>query len=431
MSNDRIGERMAGPGIRYWELAQALAVRHQVTLVAPGMTWTSDTFRCVRRGSVSWMSLMADQDVAVGQLVTAPMIAALRRTGTAFVLDAYDPMEFETLEQNKFDPPALRRARERSLHGIQTLAFLLADGVVCASERQRDLWLGTLLALGRIGATTYDADDTLRQLIDVVPFGCQSAPPRRSGPGPRELFGLPEDTVIALWGGGIWEWFDPLTIIEAMSELSESHPRLALVFMGVASPGESSVASAKARRTEELVDHFGLRDRSVFFSYGWVPYDQRQSFLLDADVGVSAHLDHTETRFAFRTRVLDYFWAGLPCLVTEGDSMADLVAERGAGRVLGFTDVAGWTKALAELVEDPGARQSEGIASASLAAELTWPMVASRLEAVCARVVTVQPKPLSLRMAREMFRYYANGFRAIGLDGGLSALVSWWRAERS
>jgi hypothetical protein len=36
-------------------------------------------------------------------------------------------------------------------------------------------------------------------------------------------------------------------------------------------------------------------------------------------IGVSAHPAHLETRFAFRTRMLDYLWAGLPIVSTEGE----------------------------------------------------------------------------------------------------------------
>ena len=54
----------------------------------------------------------------------------------------------------------------------------------------------------------------------------------------------------------------------------------------------------------------------------WVPYDERADFLLDADLGVSTHLEHIETAYSFRTRVLDYWWAGLPVVATDGDTFA-------------------------------------------------------------------------------------------------------------
>jgi hypothetical protein len=42
-------------------------------------------------------------------------------------------------------------------------------------------------------------------------------------------------------------------------------------------------------------------------------------------VGVSTHRDHLETRLSFRTRMLDYIWAGLPIVCTDGDHFASLV----------------------------------------------------------------------------------------------------------
>ena len=50
---------------------------------------------------------------------------------------------------------------------------------------------------------------------------------------------------------------------------------------------------------------------------------------------VSAHFDDIETRFAFRTRLLDYFWAGLPIVTTDGDVLGDLVLEAALGRPFG------------------------------------------------------------------------------------------------
>ena len=74
------------------------------------------------------------------------------------------------------------------------------------------------------------------------------------------------------------------------------------------------MARLAVARAEEL----GLRDRVVFFNEGWVPYEQRGAYLLEADLGVSAHFDDLESRFAFRTRLLDCFWAGLPVVTTVG-----------------------------------------------------------------------------------------------------------------
>ena len=103
-----------------------------------------------------------------------------------------------------------------------------------------------------------------------------------------------------------------------------------------------------------------------------MPFDDRAGYLRDADIGVSTHLDHVETAFSFRTRLLDYLWAGLPVVATRGDSFAPLIEQRGVGRTVEALDVAGLEAALAELLLDPAAAAEAQDASRTLAAEMTW-----------------------------------------------------------
>ena len=86
-------------------------------------------------------------------------------------------------------------------------------------------------------------------------------------------------------------------------------PSVKLVFMGASSRPEAIRATSEARA---LAADSDLLDRVVFFNEGWVPYEERGAWLLGAACALSCHVSHLETRFAFRTRVLDSFWAGLP-----------------------------------------------------------------------------------------------------------------------
>jgi glycosyltransferase involved in cell wall biosynthesis len=114
-----------------------------------------------------------------------------------------------------------------------------------------------------------------------------------------------------------------------------------------------------------------------------VPYDQRQDYLLEADIGISAHQDTIETRFAFRTRVLDYIWAGLPMLLTSGDYFADLLEQSHLGPTLPPGDIDGWTGAMLGLASNPQLRQSIKGRLATLAARFTWEKVAQPLVEYC------------------------------------------------
>ena len=94
------------------------------------------------------------------------------------------------------------------------------DFFICASERQRMLWLGWLEAAGRVNPLTYDADPTLRALIDTVPTGVPAEPPQQTRPLVRGVVpGIGQDDPLLVWGGGVWNWLDPLTLIEAVERL--------------------------------------------------------------------------------------------------------------------------------------------------------------------------------------------------------------------
>jgi glycosyltransferase involved in cell wall biosynthesis len=110
---------------------------------------------------------------------------------------------------------------------------------------------------------------------------------------------------------------------------------------------------AMVKTAVDLAEQLGVLDSHVFFNFGWVPYAERARFLLDADLGVSAHFDTVETRFAFRTRLLDYLWAGLPSVVTGGDAIGDRIGDRGLGRTVGYGAVDEWAEAITGLLDDP------------------------------------------------------------------------------
>ncbi|MDT9702394.1 glycosyl transferase, partial [Streptomyces sp. P17] len=81
------------------------------------------------------------------------------------------PLHLEQLEQardTQFD-----RWNSQVLTATEVLNEQLAraDFFICASEKQRLFWLGQLAAVGRVNAMTYESDNSLSDLIAVVPFG--------------------------------------------------------------------------------------------------------------------------------------------------------------------------------------------------------------------------------------------------------------------
>ena len=59
----------------------------------------------------------------------------------------------------------------------------------------------------------------------------------------------------------------------------------------------------------ELSEELGLKDRNVFILNGWVPYEEIDNYLAEADASVCLGYENIESRFAFRTRYVDLFRA--------------------------------------------------------------------------------------------------------------------------
>jgi glycosyltransferase involved in cell wall biosynthesis len=376
---------MAGPGIRSYRLALELARDSEVTLVVPFRTdLAPETIEVVQDDpwdDKRMSERVRGYDAVVAQSLPVPTMARLARSDTIAIYDLYDPVTIESLAWSTDHPPSRRLdALGRLARLLQTASLACGDAFICASERQRDMWLGALETLGRIDRAAYERGPSLRHLIDVVPFGLDPEPPRSARPVLKGVVpGIDEDNRVLLWGGGIWNWFDPLTLIHAVHRLSARRHDMRLFFLGLRHPNPGVPAMAMEQRAVELARGLGLTDRVVFFNFGWVPYDLRGAYLLEADIGVSAHLDSVESRFAFRTRLLDCFWAGLPVISTTGDVLSELVRERQIGRSVDAGSVDGWVEALEALLDDDAELGLMKARLDAVRAEFAWPRVVQPL----------------------------------------------------
>jgi glycosyltransferase involved in cell wall biosynthesis len=154
--------------------------------------------------------------------------------------------------------------------------------------------------------------------------------------------------------------------------------------MGMKSPNPKVPLMDMAVKAKALAEQLGILHSHVFFQEDWVAYEERANYLLDADIAVSAHFDLIETRLSFRTRILDYFWAGLPILTTAGDDLADLIQSEGAGSALSFEDADAWASAIIELLSDEGKAKGCHQASAALGERFQWSNTAIPLKRFCA-----------------------------------------------
>jgi Glycosyl transferases group 1 len=213
-----------------------------------------------------------------------------------------------------------------------------------------------------------------------------------------------------LWGGGSWDWFDPVGAVEAFAEVVREVPNAKLYFLGF----QLASANVKPMRVAELtrrrVSELGL-DKSVIFG-DWAPYDEREAYLVEADVALSAARDLAETRLSFRTRVLDYLWAGLPIVATSGDVLSDLVVEEKVGLVVPPGDPRALAAAMIRLLTSPALRAECSANATRVATRFTWPSAVAPLR----RLVLEPWKWADARALRPRHRQLTEELRGLLAD---------------
>ena len=309
----------------------------------------------------------------------------LAKTDKVMVVDLYDPFHLEQLElSSEVAEHDVRVEVVASTVAVLNEQIARGDFFLCASEKQRDFWLGALGALGRINPPTYDADKSLRSLIDVVPFGVDDEPPARRGtPFAASSTGIAADDEVLLWGGGVYNWFDPLTLIRAVHDWRSAGRSCASYFLGMKHPNPEVPQMRMATAPMALADELGLTGSHVFFNHDWVP--------LRAARRLAARRRHRREH-APRSRrdrlLLPHPRARLPL-----GRVADRVHRgRRHGRPRGRTssrrgvppgDPAALAAAFETLLGDDGRRKEAAAAVADIAPGFAWSTALAPLVAFC------------------------------------------------
>lgn len=400
----QVREGISGLGIRALELARGLARSHEVVIAArDGDGRERDGIRIERLARRGLPRLLHGTSIVVSTACPPWLLPLLRARGIRLVADLYDPVVLEKLEASRHlaggeGHGVAAIAQARRLAGLQLDA---ADFVMCASERQRDLLLGMLVARGRITPDLYRGDPNLRRLVDVVPFGIPDADPEPEPGALRRL--LPEparEGVVAVWNGTPWKWLDAPTAVRAAAAVEDE--RFALVFLAGDPPRETApLADLDAARA--LAADLGVLGSRVHFLDEWIPYERRGGVLLDADMVVALHRDHTEARFAFRSRLLDALWCLRPVVATAGDELGERMAAAGLATLTPAEDETEVAAAFERLCE-PEERAAAAASAGPLRDGLRWRRALGPLERYASSPWT---SPRSPRLEPRMAAYYS------------------------
>ncbi len=340
ISHDVVNGKMGGPGARYLKIAEALANDIDVTLAIPNPTdLIVPSIRLViyredQPGMVK--TLVENHDVSLITGYMAIKYPFLKSSDKRLIVDLYDPFFLENmyyyLDHNPAEQMKLNDSAVEALNAL----IMTGDFFICGTERQRDFYLGMLSAMKRVNPLTFQQDPTMRSLIDVVGVGFPDQAPDKHAV--LRGVSLPKNARMVVWGGGIWNWLDPVTLVAAWPEVIHKVRNAHLVFLGTRYPNPQVPEHSKARETMAAANAIGEKGKTIHF-IEWLAYPDHQALLGEANVGVTLQPEHVEAHFSIRTRVIDYFWSHLPTLVSEGDITAEWVKEFRVGEVVRAGDV--------------------------------------------------------------------------------------------
>ncbi len=373
-----LGERLAGPEIRGWEIVRAFADRHAVTAVAAVATATvREGVPVVPHSRVNVLREMYRHDVVIGPVI--PPYALVGGGDCLRVADLYDPVELEVATVGDW------KSRRRSRQHVQTrdLHLRWADVVIGANERQVAAIRSDLAAIDR----------HQQPAVLTVPMGLPAAPPATGGHPLRERFAAigPTDPVV-LWWGSVWRWLDAETAVAAIGLLAERHPNLRMVITA----GRPANSATDPLNVTEDVRRFarerGLLDRHVFFLDEWVPFEDRHRYIADATLGITLHADTPEASIAARARYMDCVWASLPLVLARGDEVAARLADAGAATLVAPHDSVATAAAIEAMLVDDRRLVDAREACRRVAAEFHWPALLAPLVATV-EAAPRQPRP--------------------------------------
>jgi glycosyltransferase involved in cell wall biosynthesis len=395
LCHDTLGDKIAGPGIRYLNLAKQIEKVASVTL---GMFYNSKEVpslpgvQPVKTVGDGYKNLFDKHGVLFAQWMSNDMLQYAYDTGKTIIFDLYAPVPIEYLASLEFATDKVSAEKDIIFESIlenykQYLS--LGDYFVCSNERQRDFWLGYMTSLNIIRPTNFK-EFIKTDRIGLCPMGISSVPPSSKKLELRKRASLGKDDFVLLWTGGIWDWFDAQVVIRAVKKLN--NPRVKLVFMGTQHPNtkvyKKEMPESLAAR--QLAKDLKVADKSVIFLDGWVDYDDRASYLLDADAAIYADKESTETRFSHRTRVLDHIWAGLPTICSEGDYLSEELGKRNMAITVPERSSDEFAKAIDKAVESPDLLSAMRVNIAKQAKDFTWDELTKELLEF---IKNAEPKP--------------------------------------
>ena len=170
-----------------------------------------------------------------------------------------------------------------------------------------------------------------------------------------------------------------------------------------------------------------LLNKQIFF-IDWVPYSQRGKWYQEADVVINLHNITKESKYAWRTRIIDFIWGETPIITSGGDEISEMLKKNKAGIILPDNQEASISQALEQVYEDKDslAQMKENLRK--LKPELYWENVTKKLAEFIKKDKIAPDRQLVLDSGQDFNEYYQKetGFGPVPKRGLKEDLKNGW-----
>lgn len=327
-----------GGGLRVWGLAKGLSQAKELEVhVAYNNAYRKNKFTHTYEGIkiTTWSyeslnSLISVYDTILINFwfhMLSTSVLKVLRPNQQLVLDCNVPVytEFSARESHDIDS-------ENSFYQSElpqwNAVLRRGDVFLCANTAQKYYYQGVLSAIGRINPINYSDKSIL-----IVPYGIHREAPRQTySPITSNLKN--KKTKKLLWFGGLYPWFDILDLVKALVEVNKT-VAVNLTIVGGKNPYTVKNKDFQ-KRYDELQDFlYENKEANNFITFQeWIPFKERANWYLDSDLAVMINRIGPENELAWRTRLADFLWAGLPTITNGGDPLSEFLIANNAAHKL-------------------------------------------------------------------------------------------------
>ena len=327
-------KKVEGGGLRSWGLAKGLSANNSETEVTTAYhsRFRTEAFTQKFEGinidtydtEDDILALIKQFDTVIVSFAMGNLSLVVSRnigTNQQLILDCNMPAYVEVSARNSKDVD--EEFRNFNID-VDRFAEVLRRGdlFLCASEAQKQYYIGVLSAVGRINPLTYG-----QELIEIVPYGIYREEPKATHTPISDMVQSSGVKKI-LWFGGIYPWFDLSVLIDAIKVANKTVP-MNLIIVGAKNPFNGHPDFL--RKYDELIEYIDSSDMQDLVKVeDWVDFNDRANWYLDSDAVVTINKVGMENSLSWRTRLVDYVWSNIPILTNGGDPLGEYLLENNA-----------------------------------------------------------------------------------------------------